>query len=366
VKSPRELPLELEDLKSLVRELRDAAAQNEQKMRRNQERELELMRAADLPELLSLATRGLADSFGLEAVTLVLADPNHELRRLLLGSGTRPEDIQGIVFTDALVALAPQVASLHRPWLGTYVRPDHELLFPGVRDIKSIALVPLKRDGRESGVLGFASADPERFTHRLASDFLQHLGAVLAVCLENAANRARVLRAGLADDLTGWHNRRYLQARLREELSRAQRQGTAVACLMVDVDWFKAVNDEYGHLAGDAVLKEITGRIEAQIRASDTAARFGGDEFALVLPDTSLKEAARLADRIRASMTAAIELGAGASRRVSLSIGAAALSPRDTGELKVLAERLLADADAALYRAKAAGRDCVALAGAEA
>src|SRR5208282_6616344 len=98
------------------------------------------------------------------------------------------------------------------------------------------------------------------------------------VCIENAVNRARLLRAGITDFLTGWHNRRYLQQRLKEELARAQRRAGSIACLMIDVDHFKGINDGYGHLAGDKALKEIAARVEEQIRSMDTAARFGGDE----------------------------------------------------------------------------------------
>jgi GGDEF domain-containing protein len=114
-------------------------------------------------------------------------------------------------------------------------------------------------------VLVFVSTDPDRFTQELASDFLAHLGLVAAICVENAVNRARLLRSGFTDFLTGFHNRRYLHARLREELARAQRARQSLACLMIDVDHFKRINDQYGHLAGDAVLREVAQRIDQAI-----------------------------------------------------------------------------------------------------
>ena len=86
-----------------------------------------------------------------------------------------------------------------------------------------------------------------------------------------------MLRAVISDFLTGWHNRRYLQQRLKEELARAQRRAGTIACLMIDIDRFKSINDGYGHLAGDNALKEIAHRVETQIRSMDSAARFGGD-----------------------------------------------------------------------------------------
>jgi diguanylate cyclase (GGDEF)-like protein len=348
------------ELRARLKRLREEAAANEQKWQRTHERELELLRAETLPELFGLLTSGMASSYGLDAVQLVLEDPNHEIQHLLIGGGKRPEDFPRVSFVDTLVGLAPQLGALRRPWLGAYVRADHELLFPGVRDLGSLALLPLQRQSRTTGALCFGSRDRERFSHRLSADFLAHLASVVAVCVENACNRARVLRSGLADYLTGWHNRRYLQSRLREELSRAQRHGTSVACLMIDVDYFKELNDGCGHLGGDEALREITQRIESHIRASDTAARFGGDEFALLLPETQLEAAVGLGERIRAAMDAPVEVGGGERRQLTLSIGVAALLPtRADEDLKALADRLVADADAALYRSKAAGRNRV-------
>jgi two-component system, cell cycle response regulator len=356
---------EADELRALLKRLRDEASANEQKWQRTLERELELLRAETLPDLLAVLTRGLAASYGLDAVQLVIEDPNHEIQHLLLGMGDRPEEFPGVTFVDTLVGLAPQLGALRRPWLGGYVRADHDLLFPGATDLKTIALLPLRRQDRTTGALCFGSRDPERFTHRLGADFLQHLSSVTAICLENACNRARVLRSGLSDYLTGWHNRRYLTARLREELARAQRSGATVACLMIDVDHFKTLNDTYGHVGGDEALREISARIDTQIRASDTAARFGGDEFTLLLPDTSLADAARLAERIRAAMAPPVEVGHGVRHAVTLSIGVAALiGHRGDEDLKALADRLLADADAALYAAKASGRNRIAVSGA--
>ena len=224
-----------------------------------------------------------------------------------------------------------------------------------------MALLPLPRKDRVIGALCFGSRDAARYTRHHGTDFVSHLGALAAVCLENALNRTRLLRAGITDFLTGWHNRRYLQQRLKEELARAQRRAGTVACLMIDVDRFKGINDGYGHLAGDNALKEIAHRVETQIRSMDTAARFGGDEFAILLPDAAAGEAAKLAERIREVIGAVpFALTPQLDRQVTVSVGVACVSPgRHETDLKALADRLLADADAALYRAKALGRDRV-------
>ncbi len=352
---------EIEALRKRLDAMTSEAALNEGILKRMQARELLLLRAEKLPQLLRAMQAGLRESYALDAISIVLLDPQHEIRHLLIASGDRPEEFAQVFFVDTLIALAPQLSAMHKPWLGPFAAADHQLLFPGARDLKSVALVPLPRLERAIGALCFGSRDATRFTKQHGTDFLSHLGAIAAVCLENAVNRARLLRAGITDFLTGWHNRRYLQQRLREELSRAQRRGTPISCLMIDIDRFKSINDSYGHLAGDVALKEVAQRVEAQIRTMDTAARFGGDELAVLLPDTRSADAATLAERIRAAIAAEpVILSAKVKRSLTISVGVASVSlGRHESDLKAIADRLLADADAALYRAKALGRNRV-------
>lgn len=358
-----ELTHELEELKKRLAEMTAEAANNESILKRTQARELTLLRADSLSQLLHAMVDGLRESYGLDAVSVVLLDPQHEIRHLLIAGGDRPEEFGQVFFVDSLVGLAPQLAALHKPWLGPYVGADHHLLFPGNNAFKSTALVPLPRKDRATGALCFASRDPTRFTRHHATDFLAHLGAVAAVCIENAVNRARLLRAGITDFLTGWHNRRYLQQRLKEELARAQRRGGSISCLMIDIDRFKSINDGYGHLAGDNALKEVAHRVEGQIRSMDTAARFGGDELSILLPEASQADAAKLAERIREVIAhEPFTLTAQIVRNLTISVGVATVAPnRNDADLKALADRLIADADAALYRAKALGRNRVQL-----
>src|SRR6202789_193172 len=276
---------EIEDLRKRLAEMTAEASNNETILKRTQARELTLLRADSLSQLLHAMVDGLRESYSLDAVSVVLLDPQHEVRHLLVAGGDRPEEFKHIFFVDSLVGLAPQLSVLHKPWLGPFVGADHHLLFPGIANLKSAALLPLPRKDRATGALCFGSRDATRFTRHHGTDFLAHLGAVAVVCIENAVNRARLLRAGITDFLTGWHNRRYLQQRLKEELARAQRRAATMACLMIDIDKFKGINDGYGHLAGDNALKEVAHRIEAQIRSMDTAGRYGGDKFTLPLPD---------------------------------------------------------------------------------
>ena len=333
---------------------------NDSLLRKTQERELELLRAGSLNQLFERLIEGLRTVYQLGEVALLLHDPQHEIRHLLSGGAANAvKEPPGVCFVDALTTIAPQLADLERPWLGPFHKPDHELLVPGLAPCGSLAIIPLRRHDQLDGVLVFSSPDPFRFTQDLASDFLAHLGLVAAICLENAVNRARLLRSGLTDFLTGFHNRRYLHARLREELARVQRARVSIACLMIDVDHFKRINDQYGHLAGDDVLRAVAQRIDGEMRTSDIGARFGGDEFAMVLSQATIADAERVARRLLLAVRRQpIAVGKGSSETVTLSIGVAAAKPGSgKRDYKVLAERLIAEADAALYRAKSAGRN---------
>jgi two-component system cell cycle response regulator len=354
-----ELAAENRKLQARLAELTDEVTRNDSLLKKTQERELELLRAATLTQLIDRLIIGLRESYQLEAVTLAIHDPQHDIRHLLWGEAPALDHQHEVQFVDSLPDLSPPLGSLDRPWLGPYSAADHESLFAAHREFGSLALIPLRRAGQLDGVLAFASSDPFRFTRELATDFLAHLGMVAALCLENAVNRARLTRSGFTDFLTGFHNRRYLNERLREELARAQRFKRSIACLMIDVDHFKPINDRYGHLAGDVVLREVARRIDSEMRMSDTGARFGGDEFAIVLPQGGLEDGERLAGRVLNRVrNEPIPISAEASETVTLSIGVAVAQPAEgVRDFRALAEKLIAEADAALYQSKQGGRN---------
>lgn len=355
--------IEIQQLRAQMAELHAQVARNERILRKSQQRELTLLHAEDLRGLFRTMILGLADSFGLAEVTVVICDPDHDLRHLLGANDTGADKVPGLLFVEALVGLAPQYATLTRPWLGQYSAPDHQLIFSGRNRIASLAIIPLVHKERLVGSLNFGSDNIARFTRDHAVDFFAHLGVIASFALENVANRARLVRSGFTDVLTGWHNRRYLQIRLKEELARARRDGSSLVCLMIDIDRFKFVNDTYGHIAGDDVLCELAQRIESEVRASDVAARYGGEEFVVLLPNTDRKSGMLLAERIRRSISSTpIELRGSGSVNITASVGIASVVPDPTDDdLKTIGESLIARADVALYAAKTAGRDQVAL-----
>jgi len=298
--------------------------------------------------------------------SLLLADATHELRPLLLGSEQATTGAAASVsFVSSLTGLAPHLLAMRSAWRSAYHAADHALLFPGTAGLRHVVILPLCRGGQVVGLFTAATSDDVPPFEGVSSALLDHAADVICASLERHLDRARVLRGGIVDPLTGWNSPRYLQARLREEIARAQRAQGSVACLVVDVDRLQSLNDELGHGAGDRVLQELAERIESQVRASDTAGRLGSDAFAVVLPATDAIQAAPLAQRILAAVRSApVDTGTGQLRELRVSIGVAACRPQSAQDRKNVADQLVADAVAALHRAKRVGGDrCEILSG---
>ena len=177
--------------------------------------------------------------------------------------------------------------------------------------------------------------------------------------LQRSVRHARLLQDARADSKTGLLNAATWERGATTEVARAVRTGTQLAVALLDIDRFKVINDTYGHLTGDEVLKEIAHTLRTMLREYDLAGRFGGEEFALLLPQTRAVDAFRIAERIRSAISGLCIIAPGATGgervHVTVSIGVAAL---DSGSRREYAE-LMAAADAALYRAKSGGRDQV-------
>ena len=345
-------------LRALLDSLGRDAAHNQAVLQRFQERELALLGAADLIELLERLTRGMRRSFSLDSLKLKLFDPYQVLQDLL---DTQGEDLGGLLhdveLCDDVAETRTRFGNLDEPWLGRWCGHQHAPLF-GWHVGGSVALLPLRHAEGLAGYLCLGSRDAHRFESAQATDFLAHLASTAAVCLENAVNRERLRLAGLTDSLTGLYNRRHLQHRLAQEVVRSQRYGQALSCLFVDADHFKRINDKYGHAAGDQVLIALAQRLRARLRGSDLPTRYGGEEFAVLLPETDLPNALLLAEQIRATIASGgIAVTPDQTIDVTVSIGVSEL------DLETQAvnpgEAMLRVADEAVYLAKADGRNCV-------
>jgi diguanylate cyclase (GGDEF)-like protein len=221
----------------------------------------------------------------------------------------------------------------------------------------SFAAVPIASAEEVMGVLCVTDRVDGRPFARTDLSTLRTLAAPLALALgrERAlAQAGSYAEAAAIDPVSGLFNRRYFHTRIQEELQRAQRHALSIGLLMIDVDDFKVVNDTYGHLVGDTVIRLIADVLRRSVRVFDICTRFGGEEFAVLMPGSSAADAARIAERIRqrAENCTSAEPGL-AAVKVTVSIGLAVSrpdsSPRD----------LINRADVALYQAKRSGKNRV-------
>ena len=217
----------------------------------------------------------------------------------------------------------------------------------------SMAIVPLKLEDRVIGAIVIASPDRESIPQEEATN-VGLLGAMAATSLEIVWEMEEVSKRARTDPLTGLNNRRHFDELLGQMIKETDRFGDPVALIMADVDHFKNVNDSWGHDAGDEVLKSLAQTLRAGVREADICSRFGGEEFAVVLPKTTLQGAAELADRLRKQVEEKPIRVGGEEISVTISCGVACYP-----EGVITKEALFAAADRALYEAKSAGRNCV-------
>jgi len=359
-----ELAAENQSLRTRLAYLIEQAERNHSIMTRHQAFDLEIVGAASFPELIGTIFRTLPVISDLDAVTLTLVDVDDDIRTVMEKLGVDFTEFPDLVFVPDVAQLAFDIepGQAPKPQLGMFDAHRHGRQFPqpGVR-LQSVGVVPLLRNKRLIGSLNLGSADPTRFSPSLGTDFVEHMASIIAICLENVISNEMLKYMGLTDALTGVFNRRYVDRRLLEEIARARRQAYPVSFMYIDIDHFKRVNDTVGHGGGDEVLREVASRIKAELRLSDAMARFGGEEFVVLLIDADLESAAYVGERIRAGIAASmIELSHGVKVSITASVGVSSLAQvPDGGKPEEQAAQLIELADEALYQAKEGGRNRV-------
>ena len=342
-------------LRRQLQTLLEEARLNEKKFRRLDQFEKRLIATHSLPELIQVLLRDYKYAYDIDVVTLVLADPEYEITRILEGEMRWNSEAPGLVLLEKLYDDNPH------PYLGAFDAEQQGAIFdPWPSGCLSMALLPLMRQDELIGSLNLGSCDAERFAADSGTDFLERLAAIFSICLENALNHERLKLVGLTDLLTGVNNRRYFETRFDGEISHARRHHQPLACMFLDIDKFKRINDAHGHLAGDEVLRNVASLIKLQLRSNDVIARYGGEEFVVLLPQTALRQAHEIAERIRAAIAAQpLQPLPGESLTVTISIGVAMLPEKLAEGDSASGQELLSSADAALYQAKESGRNKV-------
>jgi diguanylate cyclase (GGDEF)-like protein len=225
---------------------------------------------------------------------------------------------------------------------------------PGGRPVLE---VPMMARGELYGLLTFSSLTSDEVPDAKAGGgVISALADAMSLALSNIALREKLRNQALRDPLTGLYNRRYMEDMLDRFVLLSGRTGTPVGLVMIDLDHFKRLNDEHGHLFGDTVLRAVGQAIKEGLRETDIACRYGGEELIVLLPDCNLEDAAGKAELLRARVEALSEIH---GARITASFGVAAAPETDSS-----VRDLIASADAALYEAKHAGRNRVVAAAA--
>jgi diguanylate cyclase (GGDEF)-like protein len=259
-----------------------------------------------------------------------------------------------VVASDSLVAMAcreRQRFTIRE----SYRKSDFPLFGAGEpsRRVSSLAVVPIWRDVRTLGAICVEGDQTAQLT-KVEGELLSLLSTNIAVALDNVSQLAIVTQQSLRDGLTGLANRRSFDERLRQHLGESDRFGQQTSLILLDVDHFKRINDGYGHDVGDRVLIAVAQAVATGVRSIDLCARYGGEELAVLLPQTHLQSAVEVAERLRRSIASIVLPTERGEVRVTASFGVASY-PESVGTQ----DALFVAADRALYGAKHAGRNCV-------
>lgn len=306
----------------------------------------------ELDRLLHTMCSLIRDSFTVDHVAILLHEDGSLYARGHAGLLT-PEFALGAALPQS--GLAYRALMSGKAVIENDVAASEEYLL-GFQETRSEICLPLISYGDKVGVLALESARPGAF---LPTDVqpLESVADICAAAIRNAQHVEQLNKLAVLDGLTGIFNRRYFEHRILEEIERAGRYETALALVMLDIDGFKKLNDEFGHLLGDEVLRQLANMLTQQLRKADVVCRYGGEEFAILLPEITGENAAAVADKLRRVIEAFPFPGV--PRPVTISAGVARFP--DNGSTR---DDLVKAADEALYNAKQSGRNRISKAAA--
>ncbi len=354
-----DLATDLVVLQSHLETMFERVQQNSAILQKFRAFEIRLLKLNSLSDTIDHLLEEGKNYFDLDVISLCLIDETGEIAKTLTDNGYLPRSKNGLML---LGSKEPLKSTAIQPYIGVYEHARCADFFPHIdRHPASVAITPLTRRGKYLGTLNLGSYQLDRFADNMATDFIEHLSSVVSVCLENNLSVEEIRRISYIDALTGVNNRRFLEQRIDEELNRCQRNAEPLSCQFFDIDFFKSVNDKYGHQGGDRVLSLVAAAIRDQLRDNDVFVRYGGEEFVALLSNIDEPKALEIAERVRKAIQALVIAFNDTSISVTVSIGVSTYVPDSTsisidGEI---ATRLIKSADSALYRAKHNGRNCV-------
>ena len=340
----------------------DRVQHNSLTLKRLQAFEMRLLGLTSLTEMIEFILGETKELFDLDVVSLCLLDAKDEISTHLSDANCHYQSRVGLQIIKSERLFKTHFDFSDRPLLGLFHAEKYAEFFDaGSQCPSSVILAPLMRRGKYLGSLNFGSYRSDRFIRNMATDFIEHLASVLSVCLENTLNFETMRRTSLIDPLTGVNNRRFLEQRVEEETDRSLRSRKPLSCLFLDIDFFKSINDNFGHQAGDHVLSQVAASIKKQMRSNDVLSRYGGEEFVALLSESDDTIVGEIAERIRCSIAILSIQYNGQSIPVTISIGAATFDPNRIGQNSTSSnvEKLIRAADSALYEAKRDGRNRV-------
>jgi diguanylate cyclase (GGDEF)-like protein len=312
-------------------------------------------RTLDIKELLDNVLDKVLNATGFDAGAIFLLDQHSKKAVLKAYRGVSKgllKKAERMKFNESFTALA---ARSGKPIIIQDVNMDSSVRQMGVKSegIHSFAVVPIMSKEQVIGVMAIGSHATNQFTQSTAR-LLDTINMQIGMAIDNAHLYERALHLAFTDNLTGLYNRRYLLDQLDREFARANRNEFSLSLLMTDLDGLKAINDQFGHNEGDVVLRKLGRILKQNTRASDIAARWGGDEFVLLAPDTDSKSAYLIGERIRSQVEHCRLKIAGRELNISLSVGVAEY-PGHASSVTELIKR----ADEAMYNAKGLGKNQV-------
>jgi diguanylate cyclase (GGDEF)-like protein len=332
------------ELSSILERIRE----NEEIARKFFEIEVSILSILDFQGLFERLLSEIREKFGIPCVWISLIDRS-EISDLIQSLPFSKDLKERLNLIDRKTFLRLTDNRITPLLLNGDLHPFHPMLPKGqLNFIRSLAISPISLQGEVIGSLNQADFSPLRYRPGMDTQLLEQLAVKVSICLSNVIAHERLKWMAVRDPLTGLLNRRIMETVLNREFKRAQRYKSPLSLAFIDLDDFKVINDRHGHECGDALLKYVAGQLGDTTRDSDVVARYGGDEFVIILPGTPVQEANKLLQRLQQHFKDKPMRYKEKALAVSISFGVASMADRNTTD----PGSLLREADTMLYNIK--------------